>query len=106
RAAESITLQAGPWSLFLRAEAARGYPDVNAVIPSPEKARTRLVLDPEDARTLVRALPGLPGRDEPGLPVTLELGHRGGVVRARDQQGPVGEVALGRSRVIGEEQRL
>src|SRR5262249_53897675 len=49
RAQESITLQAGPWSLLMRAEAARGYPNVNAVIPSPEKARTRLVLDPEDA---------------------------------------------------------
>jgi hypothetical protein len=105
RKGDHVTLEVGPWLLLLEAGPARGYPDVDRVIPPADAGCTRLLLGEADADTLTRELPGLPGRDEDHSPVTLALGPLA-IVAASDGQGPVAEVSLGQSSVEGRPLRV
>jgi hypothetical protein len=100
RKGDQVTLEVGPWLLSLEAGPAKGYPDVDRVIPATDTGCTRLLLGEADADVLTRELPGLPGRDEDHSPVTLALGPSP-YVAASDGQGPVAEVHLAHSRVEG-----
>jgi len=71
-----LLVEAGPWAVALKLSSAEGYPDVDAVLARSEGAASRLQLRPDDARTLLLALPRLPGRDEDRSPVELVLGPK------------------------------
>ena len=100
KAGEYVTLGIGPWLLRLKGVPAGPYPDIDKVVPRLDASASRLILDPHDAQELVRALPGLPGRDEQFSPVTIDLGERV-CVRARSESGPVAERILARSSARG-----
>lgn len=95
-----VTLEVGPWLLALEAEPGTRYPDIDRVVPAAGAVTTTLHLGAEDAAELLKALPQLPGRDEPDAPVTLELGKRV-LIRAGGQELP-----LSRSRVEGRPARV
>jgi hypothetical protein len=105
RKGDHVTLEVGPWLLLLEAGPAKGYPDVDRVIPTADAGCTRLLLGEADADALTRELPGLPGRDEDHSPVTLALGPLA-IVAASDGNGPVAEVRLGQSSVEGRPLRV
>jgi hypothetical protein len=96
-----VAIQAGPWTFTLPIDAKARYPDVRGVIPRPSDRSTRLRLDPEDAVLLIKALPGLPGKNDDLSPVTIDLESRP-AVRARAESGDAAEeVVLVRSSVTG-----
>ena len=97
-----LVVRAGRWTVFLTPDTTGRFPDVEAVIPKAP-APTVLELHPEDAKTLVAALPNLPGGYDDNQPVTLDLAPgRPAVVRGRDDETQrVAEVALPRSAVTG-----
>jgi hypothetical protein len=98
-AKEHITLEVGPWMFAFKMESVR-FPDADRVVPDARGAHTRLHLDAEDVDLLCKALPKLPGEDDPHKPVTLDLGGAL-AVRARGEKGPVEEVTLSRSKRDG-----
>lgn len=102
---EQVTLEVGPWLLCMKSEPATRYPNVNAVIPHAKSVLTRLRIGREDAESLIRALPSLPGAGEPNSPVTLDLLDRIAVC-ARGKEEPAGEIVLERSRCEGTPMRL
>jgi hypothetical protein len=102
---ERVTLEVGPWLFRFKAEKADRYPDVNEVVPRPRDAKGRLRIDPDDAQSLLHALPRLPGASELHAPVTLDAGKRI-VIRARGNEGPVAEVVLARSKLEGSPIRM
>jgi hypothetical protein len=73
RTSGQVVLRCGPWSLALKEQESRHYPDVGRVLAVRDEKPSLLRLDPADARRLTEALPGLPGADEELRPVTLEL---------------------------------
>jgi hypothetical protein len=105
RKGDHVTLEVGPWLLLLEAGPAKGYPDVDRVIPPADAGCTRLLLGEADAEALTRELSTLPGRDEDHSPVTLALGPSA-IVAARDGEAPVAEVRLGQSSVEGRPLRV
>ena len=103
RAAGHLVVRAGPWTVWLMADAGGRFPDVGGVVPKSADA-TVAGIDDRDAAALLDALPGLPGADEDGRPVTLDLD--GAVaVRARGEGGAA-EVRLSRSPVAGPPARV
>jgi hypothetical protein len=101
-----VAVLAGPWAFLLAVDTASRYPAVDAVIPSPAAAKSRLRVHPEDGAFLISALPKLPGAADHLAPVTIDLGATA-AVRARDEAGGrVTEVALARSAASGAPVRL
>ncbi|MCI0455666.1 MAG: hypothetical protein L0Z62_01635 [Gemmataceae bacterium] len=82
RVESHVTVQVGPWALYLAVDAAGRFPQVERALPSAKAAGTRWHLDARDAAFLRGALPRLPGRDDEHRPVTVALGEEV-VVRAR-----------------------
>src|SRR5262249_1597614 len=54
RSGGAVLVEAGPWSLALKAEDARGYPDISKVIPDVGEGAARFALHPEDAALALR----------------------------------------------------
>ncbi len=116
RADGHLVVRAGPWVVWLRADPGGRYPDVAAVVPRPVDPPV-VVLAEADARAVLDALPALPGADQAGRPVTLDLagtavlraGGAGEVVEVRltasTVAGPPGRVAVDRT-VVGRALRL
>jgi hypothetical protein len=103
RTAAHLVVGAGPWRVYLPADAAGRYPDVAGVVP--RGAPTVAGIDDADAAELIRRLPGLPGADADDRPVTLDLD--GGVaVRAEDATGRVETIRLERSPSAGPPARV
>jgi hypothetical protein len=104
RTAAHLVVAAGPWRVFLPADAGGRYPDVAGVVPRSAPAVAGI--DDRDAAELAGRLPGLPGADAEGKPVTLDL-DGGVVVRARDDAtGTVESVRLERSPSTGPRARV
>ncbi|QDU18969.1 hypothetical protein [Urbifossiella limnaea] len=103
RAGGHLAVRAGPWTVWLPADAGGRYPDLDGVVPRAG-AGAVAGLDAADAAAVLAALPGLPGADGEGRPVTLDLD--GGVaVRARGPDG-VAELRLSRSPAAGPPARV
>lgn len=104
--ADWIVLGLGPWRFGLKLERERRFPQIEQCLPPLASARCQIELAADDARFLADRLEELPGHDEPGQPVTLEL-NRAFVVRARSREAsrPV-ELRLTNSCVQGEAVRL
>ncbi len=92
RTATHLVVAAGPWHVFLPADATGRYADVAGV--APRATPTVAGIDDRDAAALVDRLPTLPGSDDEGRPVTLDI-DGGVVVRARDDSGTTDHVAPG-----------
>ncbi len=103
RAAGHLVVRAGPWTVWLATDAGGRFPDVAGVVP---KAADPAVvgIDDRDAVALLDALPKLPGADEDGRPVTLDL-DGAAAVRAKGGGGAA-EVRLSRSAVAGPPARV
>jgi hypothetical protein len=82
RTATHLVVAAGPWAVWLPADAGAKYPDVAGVVPQDAAATVRI--DPADAAALLPVLPGLPGGDRDVRPVTLDAGRD---VRVRGRAG-------------------
>lgn len=104
RAGDDLVVRAGPWTVWLGTDPAGRFPDVAAVVPRSHDPAV-VVVDGADARTLLAALPGMPGADGDGRPVTLDLDGSAAVVRAQGTGGAA-EVRLARSAVTGPPARV
>ncbi len=102
-----LVVQAGRWTVFLTIDPTGRFPDVESVIPK-SVTPTVLQLHPEDAKTLLLALPTLPGGHDDNHPVTLDLmPGQPAVVRGHDDKTQrVAEHSLLRSVVRGGPQRV
>ena len=99
-AKDRITLGVGPWLFDFGVRHQVRFPDVDRVVPGDGTAPSRLRLDAEDIEALTRNLPGLPGRDDPRRPVTLDLG-KAVVIRSGSEKGGATSVALPHARWEG-----
>lgn len=104
RTAAELVVAAGPWRVVLPVDAGGRYPDVAGV--APRTAPTVVGLDERDAVDLTARLPGLPGADAEGQPVTLDLDGGVAVLARDDATGAVEAVRLGRSPAAGPRARV
>ncbi len=98
-----LVVRSGPWTVWLAADAGGRFPDVAGVVPAGTGGAV-VGIDDRDAAALVDVLPGLPGAEEDGRPVTLELDGTA-AVRAKGVGGVV-ELRLSRSAVAGPPARV
>ena len=98
RTATHLVVVAGPWSVWLPADAKAKYPDVAGV--TPRHAPATAGIDERDAAELLVVLPGLPGGDHELRPVTLDADVTLRV-RGRGESGDTREVTLARCPVAG-----
>jgi hypothetical protein len=106
RVKEVVVLQCGPWTFWLRIDQDSRFPQTEQVIPQEAAVQSRLHLHPEDATFLAAALPKLPEPNDEQMPVTVDL-CTPPAVRARGAgDGPLTEVSLARSTVLGKPVRL
>jgi len=100
RTTTHVVVTAGPWSVLLPIATKGTFPNIDQVIPKVGPAATHWRLDEQDAETLVRGLPELPGHGEPESPITVELDDKVSI-RARAAEGPPATIVLSRSTVQG-----
>ena len=91
RTPHGLVVAAGPWRVHLPAAGSR-FPDLAAVARRDGPAAVDL--DLRDAARLAARLPGLPGADAEGRPVTLELGDAVAVLARDGATGRVTRVRL------------
>jgi hypothetical protein len=65
-----VVVRAGPWAVWLPADAKARYPDVASAVP--RDAPTSAAIDPRDAAEVLKLLPGLPGGGHDLRPVTVD----------------------------------
>jgi hypothetical protein len=99
-------LHVAAWTLWLEIRECVRFPDLRAVIPNGHDVPTRVQLDPADAEFLSCTIDRLPGADHPNAPATLDLNGRIAVRAQGDDQVPVTELVLARSRYSGPSKRL
>jgi hypothetical protein len=82
------------------------FPNVRQVIPKTQDLTTRLQLDPQDAAMLDDVLPRLPGHDDDGAPITLDLQEPLAVRAKGSGEARATEILLAQSAVAGPPVRL
>ena len=106
RSADFVTVQVGEWTIHQEIDKTGRFPNLERAIPSPSAIKTRMQVDAADARFLTTAVSRLPADDQTDRPLTVEL-NGAIVLRARqDDQSPLMELLLSRSKRIGEQLRL
>jgi len=106
RAKDVVILESGPWTFWLKIDKESRFPKTDQVVPKEAAIQSRLQLHPDDATFLATALPKLPESEDEQLPITVDL-CRPPVVRAKCAgDGPLTEVVLARSTVLGKAVRL
>ncbi|HWA96884.1 MAG TPA: hypothetical protein VG713_00260 [Pirellulales bacterium] len=93
---------ADPWTIALRITKDARFPKTDDLIRDRHSAPSSLQFDPADAKFLVKALPKLPGSDDPMQSVTVELNSHVTIRARADGQSPVTELVLANSRADGE----
>ena len=102
---DHVVFSIGPWKLWFKIQEGR-FPRIEDAIPDPKAAKTKLYLDPEDARFLAGAISKLPGGKDVNAPVTVDLNGEV-VVRAQAEgEDHATELVLSRSRIEGAEVRF
>lgn len=101
-----VVLRTGPWTFFLWIVTGFRFPDVARVLQDGGVPKTRLLLDPEDARFLLPALDRLPGADASNAPVTLDLNGQVAIRACASNGSPLTELVLSRSGYTGAPTRL
>jgi hypothetical protein len=100
-----VTFELGPWTIHLRIETDRRFPDVEGCLPAPTATKARLRLCESDARFLQGALSRLPS-DEDTTGVTIDL-NGAVLIRARSTRSPVPtEIFLAGSTCSGKPMRV
>ena len=97
-----LSLSVGPWQIHLPIDKEGRYPQIDAIIPKPEKVVSRLQIADSDAQFLQDAIPRLPVDENQNHPVTIDLNGEV-IVRATasDQPKPT-ELVLTNSRLVGD----
>jgi hypothetical protein len=97
-----VVFRLGDWTIWCEIQKEALFPEVERVLPADAEITTRLHLEPDDAGFLDTALGRLPGADENGSPVTIDL--NGAVAlraSAAEQPHQVTELVLSRSSYTG-----
>src|SRR5262249_31940691 len=101
RSETHLTIEACPWTLTLKTEDAKRYPDVEKVIPKEQAIVTRLQPRPDDAQGAVQKLPTVPSSDKDPAAITLDLASNPPCLRWRRDGSEAKEICLARSMVKG-----
>lgn len=100
RTDKHVCVEADDWTVWLPIDKESRYPRVEQIVPDDATACTRLELDSEDARFLCQSLPGMPGKEAPDAPLTVDVNGKV-AVRAREEQGRTTELILTRTSSLG-----
>ena len=106
RSADWVTLQANPWTLHLKIEKDRRFPNIDLQIPDKGSATTTLSFSEDDIDFLLTSTKRLPGASETHSPVTVDLNGVVAVRAAAEDQSSPTELVLSNSRRVGEEIRF
>ena len=101
-----VTVQVGAWTIHHAIQKEGRFPDVDRIIPAPSAVVTRMQLDAADADFLSERIERLPGDDTPERPVTVDLNGSVAIRARQDDQSPLTELVLSRSRRLGPELRM
>jgi hypothetical protein len=102
RSGDWISFGIGNSLVMIRIQKDGRFPKVDEIIPTPERAPSRLELSARDAAFLVNIVPSLPSSDPQHAPVTLDLNGKV-LIRSRDaERSRPTEVELTSSRLIGD----
>jgi hypothetical protein len=97
-----VVFRMGDWTIWCEIQTEARFPAVERAIPADAEIKSRLRLDPQDARFLDSALDRLPGSDDDNHPVTVDLNGTVAVrAVASDQPSQVTELVLSRSYCAG-----
>ena len=106
KAGDWVAVRVGPWSVYLKIETGKRYPDIEAHLPHSESAIATCRLSATDARFLLDNIRRLPSGDEHNWPVTLDLnGHVAIRAKAAGHSQPT-ELVLSDSTAGGEPMRI
>ena len=101
-----VVLRVGPWTIWHEIEKDSRFPSVEEGMPDSDAVKTRLRLDPDDARFLETALRRLPGSDQLHGPLTVDLNGKVAVRAGDGDQPQLTELILSRSSYTGPAVRL
>ena len=101
-----VAVRVGPWTIFLRIEKEKRFPEMDHHIPRADNATARFSVSPADAEFLAKSLPKLPADEEYNFPITVDLNGNVAIrARTADQSRPT-ELALSNSTASGEPIRI
>ncbi len=106
KTANWVTVQAGAWTIHHAIQKEGRFPDLDRVIPAASAVVTRMQLDADDAEFLSERIERLPADDTPERPVTVDLNGSVAIRARQDDNSPLTELVLSRSRRIGPELRV
>ena len=106
RAADVVSVKAGPWTAWMSIEQERRFPEVDHVVPNVDAAMATVSIPRDDSDFLARVVKRLPANDEHHSPVTVDL--NGSIaVRARTDGAEIPtELVLTRSSRTGDPVRF
>lgn len=103
---ERVCVRTGPWTIRLKIDRARRFPEIDSMLQGSAQAATVLTLEESDAQFLQRSFSHLPSKGEYNAPITFDLN---GTVAVRCKAGDVDqviEVTLANSDRDGQEVRF
>jgi hypothetical protein len=101
-----VHFRIGGWTITLPIDSSTRFPNVDAVIPKADHAKTRWHVGADEAPSLAAMLDNLPAAKEENAPVTVELA-RPVIIRARgEEEKRSTDVALPRSSIDGKSVRV
>jgi hypothetical protein len=106
RTATHVVIDTDGWTVWLAIDKGGRFPDVEPVMPKPERFASRLRLDRREAEVLATALPRLPANNELSSPVTVDLGETVTIRAKADSDSGVTALPLRASIRYGEQRRF
>jgi len=103
---EWVCVRTGPWTVRLKIDRARRFPEIDLMLRGSPQATTVLTLEESDAQFLQRTLRHLPGKAEYNSPLTFDLNGRVAVRCKAGDVDQVTEVTLVNSDRDGQEVRF
>jgi hypothetical protein len=106
RTEDGVTVRVGEWTLHHEIDKVGRFPQVDRTIPPQTAIRTRMQVDAADAKFLADTVNRLPADDLTDRPITVELNGEVAVRARKDEQSPLTELILSRSRRVGDQMRV
>ncbi|PQO38872.1 hypothetical protein C5Y96_03090 [Blastopirellula marina] len=103
---EWVCVRTGPWTVRLKIDRARRFPEIDSMLRGSPQATTVLTLEESDAQFLQRTFRHLPGKAEHNSPLTFDLNGRVAVRCRAGDLDQVTEVTLANSNRDGQEVRF
>jgi len=103
RDGEWVCVRTGPWTVRLKIDRARRFPEIDSMLRGSPQAATVLTLEESDAQFLWRSFRHLPGKAEYNSPLTFDLNGRVAVRCKAGDVDQVTEVTLVNSNRDGQE---